>query len=253
MHSRAQADMLDLLEQLSAKNQIVYSTHSPYLIHAKKLHRVRLIFNTAQDGTLIEKITTKISPQQFDALKPIIDAIGMEVAHDFSLVKKKNVVLEGVSDFYYMNIVRLFYPISDEISFIPSMGSPNMKLLISLCMGWGLEWSAIFDEKGSSSDIAAIKKSLGENEDFYKKKIFVIKGCDGVEDIFEESDFKLANSAFDSNGGKLSENVKSFGGKELFARLFLSKVEAGDIKLSDLSKKAKDNMKNIAEFVEKSF
>ncbi|WP_022821949.1 ATP-dependent nuclease [Hymenobacter norwichensis] len=253
LHSRAQSDMLDLLESLSIDNQIIYSTHSPYLIPTKKLHRARLIFNTAQNGTTIEKITTKISPQQLDALKPIIDAIGMDVAHDFSLVKKKNVVLEGISDFYYMNVIRNFYPISEEISFIPSMGSPNMKLLISLCIGWGLEWSAIFDEKGSSSDVNAIKKSLGEGEDFYKKKLFIIEGCDGIEDMFEESDFKLVNNIFDSNNGKISEHVKHFGGKELFARLFLSKVEIGEIKLSDLSKKAKGHMKTISEFIMNSF
>src|SRR5205814_6843979 len=117
LHSKAQTDMLNVFKELSEKNQIVYSTHSPYLINSDKLHRVRLVLNTAEMGTIIEKITTGKVKGQLDAMKPIIDAIGLEVAHCFSPINKKNVLLEGISDFYYLEAMKQLLGINNDFSF----------------------------------------------------------------------------------------------------------------------------------------
>ncbi|CAG5067281.1 hypothetical protein DYBT9623_00001 [Dyadobacter sp. CECT 9623] len=87
LHSKAQSDMIKVFEELSHKNQIIYSTHSPYLIDTSKLHRVRLVLNTKDNGTTAEKITSGKINNQLESLKPIIDAIGLEVAMPFSVAK----------------------------------------------------------------------------------------------------------------------------------------------------------------------
>ena len=54
LHSKAQKDVLKVFEILSGESQIIISTHSPYLIDAQRLDRVRLILKDDQTGTRIE-------------------------------------------------------------------------------------------------------------------------------------------------------------------------------------------------------
>ncbi|HTM91813.1 MAG TPA: AAA family ATPase, partial [Flavisolibacter sp.] len=247
LHSRAQSDMVKVFEELGLKNQIVYSTHSPYLIDATKLHRIRLVLNTKKHGTTIEKITTAKVKNQKDALKPIIDAVGLEVAHNFSAAKKKNVILEGISDYHYLEAFRKLLEKSEEFAFVPAMGSPNVHLLMELCIGWGLDWLIVFDEKGVSKEYNKIKKFFFENnDDATKKKILKLTGFDGIEELFQDSDFdKLLPEIDFKPGQKKGEIISNNGGKELIARLFLEKINAGKIKKSNLSKETLKNFEVI--------
>jgi hypothetical protein len=253
LHSKAQYDMLRVFEELSQKNQIIYATHSPYLIDTSKLHRVRLVFNSKDAGTTIEKITTNLSENQKDAIKPIIDALGLSVAHDFSAAKKRNVIVEGISDYYYLTAAKKLCGVEQEFYFMPAMGSPNAHLLMELCIGWGLEWLMIFDEKGSSKDVRKIKTQFFPHDPDINTKIHTLKGCDGIEDIFEEEDIKLASPGFVRTAATLSKDLSSHGGKELIGRFFLDKVESGEITLDKLSEKAKNHFQEVFAFIEKGF
>jgi len=253
LHSKAQYDMIRVFEELSHKNQIIYATHSPYLIDAEKLNRVRLVFNKQSTGTTVEKITTKLSENQKDAIKPVIDAMGMSVAHSFSAAKDKNVIVEGLSDYYYLSAAKKLIGNKGDFYFMPAMGASNAHLLMELCIGWGLRWLMIFDEKGSSKEVKKIKIQFFSNDKSVDLKIHTLKGCDGIEDIFTEDDIKLAAPDFTRTTEYLSKDLKAYGGKELIGRFFLDKVEANEITLSHLSKKAQNHLKDIFTFIEEGF
>lgn len=252
LHSKAQWDIKSLFENLAQKDQIIYSTHSPYLIDANKLNRLRLVINSKDNGTTIEKITTKKIGDQKDALKPIIDAIGLEVAHDFSCADKRNVILEGISDYYYLTSMKKLFNNQDDFSFLPSMGAPNVHLLMELCMGWGLQWLIIFDgDRASKTAFTKIKKAFyNDNDDEAKNYIYQIEGIEGIEEIFTLGDLRLVEPKVENDGDiKHSQLVKEYGGKELFARMFNEKVNKGDITLDKLSKTAKDKFEAIFNFI----
>lgn len=252
LHSKAQNDMLQVFEELAEKNQIIYSTHSPYLIDSKKLHRVRLIINSKDHGTTIEKITTAKLKNQPNAIKPIADAIGLDVASSFSVVNKKNVLLEGLSDFHYFTAMKLLLYPKDDFCFIPSMGSSNIHLLMELCIGWGLEWLILFDKSGVEEDYKKIKRNFfNDDESAIKERILIMK-ADGIEDLFNQEDLKLVNPLYVMNGNN-SSSVKSFGGKELFGRLFLDKVISGEIKKNSISEVGLANFTEIFSFIKKQF
>ncbi|MBK9479637.1 MAG: AAA family ATPase [Bacteroidetes bacterium] len=255
LHSKAQADMIAVFEELSAGNQIIYSTHSPYLINTSKIHRIKLILNTKKIGTTIEKITTDKITNQKDALKPIVDAIGLETATPFSVGSKNNIILEGISDFHYFNAMKKILNKDYELGILPSMGSSNVHLLMELCIGWGLNWVIFFDDKGATKDFNKIKKSFfDDNEEEIIKKVFRIKECDGIEDVFVVGDMKLVNQEFTLLAEhKNSETVSEFGGKELYARLFYEKVLDGQITKEKLSKTAVKKFEEFFAFIELSF
>lgn len=255
LHSKAQADMIAVFEELSANNQIVYSTHSPYLINTSKIHRIKLILNTKKSGTTIEKVTTDKIKSQKDALKPIIDALGLEIATPFSVGSKNNIILEGISDFHYFNAMKKILNKDYELGLLPSMGSSNVHLLMELCMGWGLNWVIFFDDKGATKDYNKIKKFFfDDKEEEMIKKVFRIKECDGIEDVFVAGDMKLVNPEFTLLAEhKNSEAVNEFGGKELYARLFYEKVLDGRITKEKLSKTAVKKFEEFFAFIELTF
>ncbi len=107
LHARAQRDVLKLLEEkLVKKDQILYSTHSPVLIPADRLHRVRLVIRDPQEGTLILNRLTdrRIKGDVFqDTLSPILAAIGLDVREALTFARPKNLLVEGISDHFYLS------------------------------------------------------------------------------------------------------------------------------------------------------
>ncbi|MES2764569.1 MAG: AAA family ATPase [Bacteroidota bacterium] len=252
LHSKAQSDMIAVFEELSEKNQIIYSTHSPYLIDTTKLHRLKLVLNTKTNGTTIEKITSGKVHNQKDALKPIIDALGLEIASPFSVAKKKNVILEGISDFNYIQAMKKLIGKNYDIGFLPSMGASNVHLLMELCIGWGLDWAIIFDDKGATKDFNKIRKNFfNDNDELARQKIYRITNCEGIEDAFTSEDMRLVNpEAKFSSEKKNSDLVSEYGGKELYSRLFYEKVLNEEITKKQISQAAMRNFEDIFNFIE---
>ncbi len=100
-NAKAQHDVLTVLENESKKNQIIFTTHSPYLIDPDELHRVRLVVKDEKDEQTV--ITSSFyKGGDADTLTPIITAIGLDLSKDLFFSKVLNVVLEGISDYYYL-------------------------------------------------------------------------------------------------------------------------------------------------------
>ena len=71
----AQEDVLKVLEKISEESQVIFSTHSPYLIDSQRLDRVRLIWKDNKKGT---QINNKIHARaDKETLTPILTAIGL--------------------------------------------------------------------------------------------------------------------------------------------------------------------------------
>jgi len=93
LHAKAQEDVLSKLEDSAKKVQLIFATHSPYLLEADKLNRIRLIYHTKTYGTRIENKVHALADKE--TLTPILTAIGLELnAGIASLDKVNNVVVE---------------------------------------------------------------------------------------------------------------------------------------------------------------
>jgi AAA ATPase domain len=59
LHARAQQALLHLLEgRIAKEDQVIYSTHSPYLIPADRLHRLRIVLKKSASGTkILDRLT----------------------------------------------------------------------------------------------------------------------------------------------------------------------------------------------------
>ncbi|MEK6304230.1 MAG: AAA family ATPase [Acidobacteriota bacterium] len=188
LHPRAQGTVLKLLGNAVARNiQIIYSTHSPFLIDADKLGRVKLVVKD-KDGT---KINDKFHyTTDTDALTPIIKAIGLDIGAGLSATKKYNVVVEGITDYYYLQALRQVVAHEfDDFSIIPSTGADNIPQISSILYGWGLRFVVVFDNDREGAKVTKrLRNSLGLEDG----QIILIPGAEGessIEDLFTPDDF----------------------------------------------------------------
>jgi hypothetical protein len=259
LHSNAQTNMIKVLEDVGTKHQILYSTHSPYLIQSDKLNRVRLVYNNDDKGTRVEKITTSIVSRDKNlALKPIVDAMGISLGSGISAIQKdRNVIVEGISDHYYFNAFQKLLGIPLTMAyFIPSRGAPNVHLLMEVCIGWHLNWMIIFDSSGSKREINKIKKQFfPSSEDGDLPQIYVLPNCDGIEDMLTFDDFKLLDKEFDFSGISDMKGLKTKfkGQKELLARIFLEMVNTGKIKKTNISKDTIQRFQSVFDYIDNFF
>ena len=272
LHVKAQKDILKLISKLSGRvdeedqqkegnksDQIFYATHSPYLIEIDFLNRIKLVLNMKKEGTKIEDIvTSKIdTTYKKDALQPIANAIGFNVS-EFSPLQKKNVILEGVSDYYYFLGMKSILEKTGDYAFVPSIGVRQINNLISMSIGYGLSWIAIIDDdpkkggKDSKKKFDEIKKFVFSGDmDKTKEKVHILEGIVGIENMFTHSDLKLIDSSIQQNDDKTK--VVGHKRKILFSKLFFEKVKKREITKDNISKTAKNKFGKVFDFIENNF
>ncbi len=98
LHPTAQQELIAFFEKLSETNQLAYTTHSPFLIDGEHVHRVRPV---TEDDTGHSRITAETWPKDRETIFPLQAAAGYAMLRGL-LQHRKNVLVEGISDFYYL-------------------------------------------------------------------------------------------------------------------------------------------------------
>ena len=98
LHPTAQQELIAFFEKLSETNQLAYTTHSPFLIDGEHLHRVRPV---TEDDTGHSRITAETWPEDRETIFPLQAAAGYAMFRGL-FQHHKNVLVEGISDFHYL-------------------------------------------------------------------------------------------------------------------------------------------------------
>lgn len=235
LHEKAQRDVKAVIEELAERGaQIIYTTHHPNLIgtQGKEITRIRLVTNTIEDGTKVETITqfaARSDQGSKDALSPLVTAMGIHCAQTFLDSNKLNVIVEGVSDHYYLSALCTLLSKEQNIYFVPACGVNNVPNLMSILLGWGYDPIAVFDDDGGSGRKAynLLKTRFYEgSDDLTHQHVLKINDCIGIEDVFSQNDFAQYVLNENVTGNKRNSELAK-DKKEILARLFLEKVENG--------------------------
>ena len=99
LHPSGQKDLLNTLEKIAEIDQIIFATHSPFLIDKNRLDRIRIVERRSQgEGT---KIYEKFHDSIYDSLQVIRATIGANIS-DSLFGHKNNIIVEGYSDKLYL-------------------------------------------------------------------------------------------------------------------------------------------------------
>ena len=110
LHAKAQADLLRYFEEeLMPQHQLIYTTHSPFMVDPTRFDRVRIVQDLSveegSDHLPEDKQGTRVFAEVLDAtpdsLFPLQGALGYEI-HQTLFVGPNCLVVEGVSDLLYL-------------------------------------------------------------------------------------------------------------------------------------------------------
>jgi predicted ATP-dependent endonuclease of OLD family len=99
LHPTAQQGLIAFFENLAEGNPLVYTTHSPFLIDGEHLHRVRPV---TEDASGHSTITAETWPKDRETIFPLQAAAGYAMLRGL-FQHRKNVLVEGMSDYYYLH------------------------------------------------------------------------------------------------------------------------------------------------------
>lgn len=132
LHPIAQYDLAKFFRKLSEDNQLLYTSHSPFLVDMDNLANVKAVYIDKQSGRT--KVSSNLRYNDEDAEKsiyPIHAALGLTVS-DTLLLGCLPVLVEGVSDQVYLSLLKRYLigkgelQYSKEIVFIPTGGVRGM-------------------------------------------------------------------------------------------------------------------------------
>lgn len=247
LHAKAQEDILKVFEKLKNNLQIIFTTHSPYLLDSSKIYR---ILATQRENDQDDSSDTKVisylnlGSASADTLLPLYSNMGVDVSHQNVISKKNNVLLEEISAFFYFKAFCKLFNQLNETYFLPSTGCSNIPLLANLLLGWGIDFIVLVDDESSGRRVL---KNLEENKVRSKEKLLKIDDCNGIEDLFSQQDFKtlLLNKDIKITQKNSEYCKKNNISKPILARNFFMKVMDGEITEKDFSEESKEKILSI--------
>jgi predicted ATP-binding protein involved in virulence len=241
LHEKAQSDVLALLEKIKAAIPVIYSTHSPHLISYDSIHRILAVERDPDAPGHPTRVidSHSLGAASIDTLSPILTTMGVALSRQTAIQQHDNVLLEELSGYYYLKAFWRLTQCEQAVHFLAATGASNLPQLANLFLGWGLDFIVVVDDEPSGRSVyKSMKRDLFlDREEWAKARMLRIPNCEGIEDIFEPTDFKVhvlrkpevQISAANSKWAKTNGAAKA-----IYALGFLRGVEAGNTTLSDL-------------------
>jgi predicted ATP-dependent endonuclease of OLD family len=224
LHPTAQQELLEFFEKLAGSNMLLYSTHSPFLIDGEHIHRVRPV---TEDDTGHSHITVDSWPKDRETIFPLQAAAGYAMVRGL-FQHKKNVLVEGMSDYLYFHTLDLLCratnrtALPDDIYVTPCGGTKQVGYLASLFLGQKVRPLVLLDgdDAGRVRRDALLKELYTGNE----RAVLMLSDVLGVsecetEDILGEHVLiplvsalvgkKVATNKEDRSKGSLVDQITS--------------------------------------------
>ena len=222
LHAKAQGDLLQYFEsELKPHHQVIYTTHSPFMVDSTRFDRVRIVQDLSIDsdweklpegnkGTIVTKEALEVAP---DSLFPLQGALGYEI-YQTLFVGPNSLIVEGPSDLLYIKAVSSILErrgeqgLSSDWTITPVGGSDKVPTFVAL-MGAqsNLNVAVLIDyqKNGMQSIENLYKKRLIKESNILTFADFVQGEEADIEDMFSPQFYlKLVNEEF---GSSISEDA----------------------------------------------
>lgn len=151
LHASGQKDLLTGFEEIGESTQVIYTTHSAYMINKNFPQRIRAVLKGDRDqGTYVENKAYR--PTKGGPYEPIRSAIGLSLGNSLFL-GMKNLIVEGISDHILLAAVSRRFategeePLLDlqEVCITPAGGAQNVPYLAYLASHEGMKTIVLLD------------------------------------------------------------------------------------------------------------
>lgn len=217
LHARSQGDLLSHFEN-DFTNQIIYTTHSPFMVPTSRLETIRTVSIGEEAGTTVTNDPTGDARTLF----PLQAALGYDLAQSL-FVGPRNLVVEGVTDYWYLSAASTFLSekgaasLGDQITLTPAGGAQKIPCMVALLTSEKLNVVALLDHE---KEALATKQELIRNKLLDDRSVVFVSEAFGegppheadIEDLLEPALFEsLVNESYKKELAsvelKLNQNV----------------------------------------------
>ena len=187
-HGKAQQESVKFLRNLAKSNQLMYTTHSTFMIDMDKPKEVKIVYE--DKNTKDTKISTDIWNADSDSLLPIQTSL----LHTFSHIlftDRVVIIVEGPTDVQLLRSISEYLrqkggkSLHDNISIIPSHGAKNMITTVQLLKSKNAKVIPILD----SDDLGKYAESKIKSLDITPIMIENNMPNATIEDLFEKKEY----------------------------------------------------------------
>lgn len=198
LHASAQNDLLRFIdEKLAPEYQVIYTTHSPFMIDSLKLNEVRTVYDT-QNPKIGSVVSDAVEEKDSDTLFPLQAALGYTIAQNL-YVSPKNLLVEGISDLVYLNHFSTILKdmgkegLLDDVTIVPVGGADKIATFISLMRGNELSTVCLLDTFTDQGAEVRLKRMV-EQKIITDKKILhyhsvIEQAFADIEDLFSKEEY----------------------------------------------------------------
>lgn len=211
LHGKAQGDLLRyIVERLLPEHQVIFSTHSPFMVPMNRLADVRIV-----EDVMIEekgkrpvvkgtKVRSDVLEVADDTLFPLQGALGYEVTQSL-FIGANTWLVEGASDILYLQVLsqalvkRRREGLSNKWALCPSGGIDKIAPFVRLFGGNRINVAVLSDiANGDKTKIESLKRAdILKAGHFYTVADFVDQQEADVEDLFDGDLFvEILNGAY---------------------------------------------------------
>ena len=204
LHALAQHDFLRFIdERLAPKHQVVYTTHSPFMINLNHLDRIRTVQDVDDRGTVISSDT--LSNDQ-DTVFPLQVALGHNLAHTLFLAPHC-LMVNSAADLIYLQILgeicasKGYQRLDPRWVVIPVGNADNLPMFVSLLGENYVSVAVLMDvtpKNKEKMDLINKNSIIQRNNPVKWVEVQKIRTAD-IEDIFEPAFYlKLVNESYEN-------------------------------------------------------
>lgn len=209
LHASSQADLLKHLAT-DFKNQVIYTTHSPFLVPTDNLDSIRTVNIGQDEGTTATNDPTG-DPR---TLFPIQAALGYHIAQTL-FIGPANLVIEGVTDYWILSTISEYLrntgqqALPRQLTLTPAGGAQKITYMVALLTSERLNVVVLLDDETrarlSKDELVKQKLIRDENVLFVTDAFDTAKPSEAdLEDLLDPAvyDTLVAESYRDELRGK---------------------------------------------------
>lgn len=227
LHAKAQNDLLRFIdERLTAKHQVIYSTHSLFMVEPTKLDRCRTVEDLDGDGTKVSRDVWAARP---DTVFPLLGALGVDMTQTL-IIGADQLLVEGPADVAYLSVMSDLLRreggrgLDPRWTLTPVGGIDKLPTFVALLGGSDLKIAVLMDGAAGGNQKLTNLVARGLLDRTRLIPITDITGTNeaDIEDLFDADWYlglltKSGVGTFDqikSNGGRIVKQIEAqLGGR----------------------------------------
>ena len=203
LHAAAQEDLLARLREYAKGNQLIYTTHMPFMIDMQRIESIRVC---TEDDVKGSTVTKHLFGNDKRELMPLQAALGLTLSQS-PLFGEFNLVVEGVTDVWFLNDIaailrdEVFDSLDERIVITPGNSASRAAYLTTLLHWQGLNTVVLFDSDRAGREAAdeLVKKwNVDGNQVLLTSKTLGIQRDATIEDVLTETFYlEYVNKTFE--------------------------------------------------------